>query len=86
MSEGTKYSPWQGRINFGASDASVILFIFSNFVCGAYIFTLYSLYCNCMKTLMGMKINSLFRVAGLSVVQAIIDKLEQDLDPIILHK
>ena len=36
VSEGTKSSPWQGRINSGASDASVILFIFSNFVCGAY--------------------------------------------------
>ena len=34
----------------------------------------------------GMRINSLFQVAGLSVVQAIIDKLEQDSDPITLHK
>ena len=100
MSEGTKSSPWQGRINSGASDASVILYIFSNFVCGAYRDQPCTP-CNCCKLSanevaiasdgVGMRLNLLFQVSSSSlparVVQVYaIDKLEQDSDPITLHK
>ena len=102
MSEGTKSSPWQGRINSGASDASVILFIFSNFVCGAYrdqpctpcTVTVWKLSANEVAIAsdgVGMRLNLLFQVSSSSlparVVQVYaIDKLEQDSDPITLHK